>query len=513
MFGKKKKQNASLLEILNTPLFSWPGHPSDKWTIGDATEGCQIFGATGSGKSSGSGKQIAMSFLKNGFGGLVLCAKPDEKEHWEQYARDAGREDDLVIFEPGKGEFNPLYFEQNRMGDGRGETLNMVNMIMVLYDLGKSFMSGGAGGGENEKFWDQSLRRLTSRCLDLLKFSQVHGLSIINMRNLLGSSFSREEADRYKELRSILLDKNAGENDKDIVIQELEQWSKTSFFLECLNAIENLEGLSPDQEDTKVMVKDYFLREFAYLSERTKSIIVESFLGLVEPFLTGMLKRQFTGTISEELWPELTYEEGKIIILDFPVKQHLVAGVYAQGIYKYCWMQEMERRKINEENLRPVFLWIDEAQFFLNAEYDSLFQTTARGSLCCTVYLTQNLNSYYFAMGKQNPQARTKSLLGNLNTKIYHSNGDYDTNNFAAEAIGKDFRSMMSLNVQNTQAGSTTHSEQLHFEVFPHDFTMLKKGGRKKTGYKSEAIIFKSGDGWSNDKNYLKVTFSQNPKK
>lgn len=53
---------------------------SDWWKVRDAFEGLQIFGGIGSGKSSGSGKTIAKSFLRNGLGGLVMCAKPDEKK-------------------------------------------------------------------------------------------------------------------------------------------------------------------------------------------------------------------------------------------------------------------------------------------------------------------------------------------------------------------------------------------------------------------------------------------------
>ena len=85
-------QNDKIYALLNKSLFTWPQHPSDKFTIGDSFEGVQIFGATGSGKTSGSGKHIAKSFLKNGYGGLVLCAKPSERKSWEAYIKKAGRE-------------------------------------------------------------------------------------------------------------------------------------------------------------------------------------------------------------------------------------------------------------------------------------------------------------------------------------------------------------------------------------------------------------------------------------
>ena len=53
---------------LDRPLLDWTGQ-GDLWTIGDACEGTLILGGNGSGKTRGSGRFIARSFLKAGFGG------------------------------------------------------------------------------------------------------------------------------------------------------------------------------------------------------------------------------------------------------------------------------------------------------------------------------------------------------------------------------------------------------------------------------------------------------------
>jgi len=44
---------------LDAPLFHFSGHFHDTWRIRDACEGPQVFGATGSGKTSGSGRALA----------------------------------------------------------------------------------------------------------------------------------------------------------------------------------------------------------------------------------------------------------------------------------------------------------------------------------------------------------------------------------------------------------------------------------------------------------------------
>ena len=69
------------------------------WLLMHAFNGTFICGETGGGKSSGSGFALAMAFLRAGFGGLVLCVKPGERQTWERYARLGGREKDLVIFD------------------------------------------------------------------------------------------------------------------------------------------------------------------------------------------------------------------------------------------------------------------------------------------------------------------------------------------------------------------------------------------------------------------------------
>lgn len=59
--------------------------------IGDALTGVCCFGATGSGKSSGPAKHLALAYLAACFGFLVLTAKKEERRQWEEWARMTGR--------------------------------------------------------------------------------------------------------------------------------------------------------------------------------------------------------------------------------------------------------------------------------------------------------------------------------------------------------------------------------------------------------------------------------------
>ena len=171
----------------------------------------------------------------------------------------------------------------------------------------------------------------------------------------------------------------------------------------------------------------------------------------------------------------------------------------------------MERRDTEaEENPRPCFLWVDESHLFTNPVYDALFQSTARSSLCATVLLTQGINSYYSAMGSSRGEARAKSLLMNLTTKVFHASNDHDTNTYASDMIGQDFREMTSIQRKHTELGQATLAEHLFPKRFPHELAMLEKGGDKGNGFKVEGLVFKSpARGWSTKETYLRCKFAQ----
>jgi len=468
---------------LTTPLIKFSKNPSDWWTIRDAVRGTQVFGGIGSGKSSGSGKTIARAFLQNGFGGLVLCAKPDEKEQWVHYARQTGREEDLIIFgEDSPYQFNPLQYELTRAGKGAGEVFNLANLFMEIYKMGTRF-SGNSSSGESERYWDNALRRCINRMIQLLMLAEEE-LSIKNMRRLLSTAPMSHEVEKLDELES----------------NDFGEWADRSYCVSCLlDAGSSLE--TEEQDEEYELVYDYFMREFANLPDKTRPTIVESFLGLAEPFISGILKKHFSSGIN--VYPEYTHE-GRIIILNFPVKEYLASGVYAQGIFKYLWQQATERRNITNHP-KPVFLWVDEAQLFLS-DYDQIFQTTARSSKACTVFISQNISNYYIAIGGSRPEAKADSLLGNLSTKIFHSNNDTVTNEWAAKTIGQAFRNVESVNIGKGE--SIGLAQQFHWQVEPREFTVLKSGG-EENDFKVQGVITIAGREWSNKRNFIVKSFNQ----
>jgi type IV secretory pathway TraG/TraD family ATPase VirD4 len=171
----------------------------------------------------------------------------------------------------------------------------------------------------------------------------------------------------------------------------------------------------------------------SYLSDKTRNVIVSMFTSTVDILNRGVLRELFcNGT---NISPEAT-EEGKIIVIDIPVKEYGDVGLFAATLWKYSWERSIERRNV-VTSPRPVVLWADEAHTFLTS-YDMQFQTICRAARAATVLISQNLSNYYAVLGGSDKgNAVADSLLGNLNLKIFHANGDHVTNEWMANMIGR----------------------------------------------------------------------------
>ena len=506
---QKQSDYQKLESKLDQVLYKVPGTDTSI-TWADAVEGTLITGATGSGKSSGPGRHMALSMLNAGFGGCILCAKPDERSRWEGLAKAAGRENDLVIFNKASGlEFNFLEYEMQRRGEGAGDVFNANNALMNLNEQNRQYLSGG-GGKNEERFWDNSMRRLISNSIATLVLADEE-VSITNMRKLVSASLIEEEATHYEYLiHTLFSEQDIDPQKREEARQELGSWIASNFFLQVYHKMKERD-LSKDELEDVDLMKDYWLNGFARLSDRSRSIVVESFMGIIEPFKNkGILRDQFANGLSPELLPESIIEQKKIVVIDFPLKEFGLAGLFASIIYKSTFMGAMERRRIEEENNpKPVTLWIDEYQSFCNPITDSQFQATARSSWVATVYITQSINNLYYVMGNEQPQARTKSLLGNLNMKYFASNADFETNKWASDMIGQHLVDLENLSISKDMELSKSKNQRLMPRIMPDHFTTFKTG-RKANNYKVEAVAFKAGKVWGRDKqNFAIVQFDQ----
>lgn len=471
---------------LDRPLLHLGG--GDAWTIRDACAGTQIFGDSGSGKTSGSGRAIATAMLRAGFGGLVLTVKPDETDLWRGYMRDTGRDDDLVVFSPeGPHRFNFLEHERSRPTRGGGQTGNLAELFLT------AMRACDGGARERDAFWERAARQLLTNLIDALLLAG-ESVSIWRMRELLISApMCAEDADD-------------------------DLWKAESALYETL-VTANERCLEPNSRDDLRVTHDYWMREYAsVMDERTRGNIVSTFTTLADGFMRGALRELFSTELT--IRPELTFE-GKVIVLDLPIKQFHQMGRIAQIIWKECWQRAVESTP-RPPGSRPVFQWIDEAQYFVSAR-DAEFAQTARQQLAASVYMTQSRANYLEKLGG-GANSGVDSFLGVSKTKIFHCNGDPETNEWAQRVISEDWRYRASQSTPTQSPGtfnsaedkkkSTGNTGSINVSrareprVLPSDFGSLRCGG--PPDYAVQAIVFQSGRRFAGGEgNIARVTFTQ----
>ena len=497
---------------LDTVLIEFVGKSSQSnWTIRDAVQGTSILGGIGSGKTSGSGRLIALKFLSHQFGGLVLSAKAEEKDMWLEYCRLANRLDDLVIIEPG-GEhfFNLLDYEASQDNDNVSITTNLVQVLKTVIKASKDKDSEKS----DDAFWENALNMVIHNVIDLcfLAYGKVSVRQIFDIaltapkKKEAGQSREQAEEEKVSEFAQAVsaarlkIESRIANWKKTLSRSELKLMEKPEIFeREILKAIPEAKVLS--------FIDQFFVDNYRNIGEKTRAIIefsLTSFLFrlLQEPFYSLFCDHKSTVTPDSCL-------DGKIILLNLPVKQYHEVGRDIQVMFKYIWQRAMEKRQV-KLNGRPVFLFADEAQHFLHS-YDSEYQATARSSRIATVYISQNLPNYHANMVGSKSEFRVKSFLGTLGTKIFHANADIESNRYASDLIGEAYveDNTKTITSGNNFSSSKGTSYKLEKMVRPEEFVALKTGG-PLNHFLVEGYIHRQGQSFQNGVNFQKIVFNQN---
>lgn len=461
----------------------WWGE-KDAFTVRELLNGgVAIFGRSGSGKTSSSGKALGKAIVGYGnSGGLILAAKPEDKDMWRAVFKAAGRADDLLVFSPD----SPLRFNfiEWEMLTGGGHTRNIVKCITTI---GETLRGSDTKGTENADFWEQEQARLIYNAVEVLK----QGTGKISAPLL--QRFISEAAMSPAQLAD-------------------EKW-RAGFHSQTMKAAFDRKKTPTEQHDFD-LAKDYWLSEFPNMSDRTRSSILTGVMGILHVFNAGVV-RELVSTTTTVSPADLF--RGKWVLVDMSPAEWGDIGNFVAAGWKYLVQKTVLRRHATETS-NPVCIWCDEAQQFVNS-FDSAYLAQCRSHKGCMVFLTQSLHSYYSALKGETGRHQADALLTNFSTKVFHALGDAQTAEWASGLLGKNLQTFTggsmappeSLMDELMGKGKYTGNFNQHYEhiLQPNVFMNNLRTGGAENGLLCDCIVVRSGLPFSTGENWVWSTFSQ----
>lgn len=458
------------------------------WTIRDALAGVMLLGATGSGKTTGSLKTITMSMLEAGFGGVFFTVKPDDRAVYEEWIRQAGRRDDLRVFESsGQLRYNFMQAELEQTPDVSAAAQNLTELVMTATEALDAARGRAGGGGENASFFAQYSRKYCHNALFVLR--------------LAGQTMSPQN------LHRMVL--SSPQSPSDLAS---EVWQKGSFCLECLRQAETASMSESDRFDLRLAV-EFFCQELPHMNSRTRSSVEATLLAAIEALGRGLVRDMISAPRSN-FSADMLYAGG-LVVIDFPVLVYRDVGRLIQVMLKAGLQRAFSRRTFGPGS-RPLIMVSDEYQY-LAVDADQPFQSTTRAFGVSVVSATQSISTMMDALGPQS-EVKVNALLGNLQTQIFHQQTDTRTISYIQELVGRSRQFLANGNSTrggdwlaplfgNSNGGSAGFSETYEYELQARDLNGLAKGGPPH--FTSEAIVYQGGRTFPNGRTWLPVTFRQ----
>jgi len=482
---RRKRQAPSDPWDQSIPLLHWAaGSP---WAIGDSYMGMQIFGSTGSGKTSGSLATICRSMLHAGYGGVFFTVKPEDCGVYTQLVRDAGRSDDLVVFSPKHDiRYNFIAGEQQQSSGSVGLAENLAALLMTIVEITERGSSGS--GGDNEGYFKLEAARLARNSLLILVLG--------------GETVTMPDLHRLITTAPLSLEQ-----------VQSESWRKSSFCFARIKLADKANKAESQRADFDLALT-YLLHEWPALSSRTRSV-VQSTLTSATDMLSRGLVRDMVSAPSPNIDPSMMYRNGTILIVDFPVLIHREVGQLIQIIIKHCWQRAYARRDVSQFP-RPTFMVIDEYQNLMVAA-DQQFQAIARSTRTACLFATQSISGMMDVLGSQSEHT-VHSLLTNLQTRICHQQTDIRTVQYMQDLIGRSRQMLMNANQSHSEnylaplfgtdtGGSAGFSETFEYELTAADLNGLAKGGPPH--FYTEAIVYQGGRAFPNGKTWTRAVIPQ----
>lgn len=482
IFLKDAKLIGMVKDALDAVLLHWTD--TDAFTVRDLLNGgVAIFGRTGSGKTSSSGKALARAVVRNGSsGGLILAAKPEDAGMWQAIFAEAGRSDDLLLFSPEHPlRFNFISYE---MQAGGGHTRNITRCITTI---GETLRSSDSKASENADFWEAEQYRLLHNAVEIMKQATGRVTAPDLQKFISGAAMSPQQINS-------------------------DGW-RAGFHNQCIGDAYLKRKGATEQHDFE-LAKDYWLAEFPNTADKTRSSIMTGVMGILHVFNTGVVRElvSTTTTISPD-----DMLSGKWVLVDMAPAEWGDIGKFVSAGWKYLTQKAVLRRHAGEGDAINV-IWCDEAQQFVNS-HDAHYLAQCRSHKGCMIFLTQSLHSYYSALKGETGRHQADALLTNFHHKLFHALGDEQTAAWASGLIGKELRTFVGGSLAPQESlfdelmgkSNYTGNFNQHYEKVLQDNVFMNglRTGGKANGLLCDCIVIRSGEPFTSGQNWAWVTFSQ----
>ena len=445
--------------------------------------GVAIFGAVGSGKTSGCMYPYLEQMVayraqdrERRIGGLVLEVKGDFCHKVRKILERHGRTEDYVEVNLNADyRYNPLYNDQ----DAYALAYNIASLLNNLFGKGK------------EPFWQQAYTNLVKFIIQLHKVAygyvtlfevyecainpdllerRIHEAGqLLQGRQYFVVGDALFRAHPELEPFGFVADEPARSH-KAIQSAGLEQTLKAAS-IEYESQVESSAQLDPFKQEILDSVKRWFYQDWRRIDNKLRTSIVEGisvFLSLFDD--NPMVKRTFCppkecydaklnadGSHGTPLPPfSDLIEAGKVCALNFPVSLNpglaKAIGVMMKLDFQRAVLNRIPRIEANpKRHFREVFFVCDEYQHFATAgendpNGDEKFFALSRQPKCIPIVASQSISSLRSTL----PGETWRTLFQTFRTKIFLTLSDELSAKIASELCGKEDQWKVNYNISES---------------------------------------------------------------
>lgn len=333
-------------------------------------------------------------------GMLILDVKGNFYEQVLSYAKECGRENDVILIQlGGEYKYNPLHKPEM-------EAIDLAERSRIVMDL-------FSGGGKKEAFWDTKSAQMMCECIRLMRMVNKGYVGLGDVHSLVTDESFLEE--RLNELY--------GMQDK---VAEFDFKSCTNYFNgEFRSKAENT------IETVKACVTE--MTAFFASSER-----------IYNSFCPSKDELNFFGF-------QEAINLGKIVVLAMNVAEYPKVSKTIAAYLKLDFQAEVQQRTVSHKELnrrRPVFFLSDEYQEFVTSN-DGNFYGVSREARCCSIVASQSYTSLLKTLGDDKA---FNTLQQNLINKIWLRSDDKLTIETAQLLTGREEKRRVSKNISESAA-------------------------------------------------------------